>query len=95
VASAQIFRRLARERIDGFRQALRGSLAEAGALLGAERVPSDAWFDLAERLRKACWQLGSASYCLHEWAEPDDSCADTDEETRFRGRRNVWKWDRQ
>ena len=26
---------------------------EAGALLGAEKVPSDAWFDLAERLRKA------------------------------------------
>lgn len=88
-------RTLAHERIDGFRQALRGSLAEAGALLGAERVPSDAWFDLAERLRKACWQLGSASYCLHEWPEPDDSRADTDEETRFRGRRNVWQWDRQ
>lgn len=88
-------RTLAHERIDGFRQALRGALAEAGTLLGAENVPSDAWFDLAERLRKACWQLGSASYCLHEWPEPDDSRADTDEETRFRGRRNVWQWDRQ
>jgi hypothetical protein len=88
-------RTLAHERIDGFRQALRGSLAEAGALLGAEKVPSDAWFDLAECLRKACWQLGSATHCLREWPEPDGSRADTDEETRFRGRRNVWKWDRQ
>lgn len=88
-------RTLTHERIDGFRQALRGSLAEAGALLGAERVPSDAWFDLAECLRKTCWQLGSATHCLHEWPEPDDSRADTDKETRFRGRRSVWQWDRQ
>jgi hypothetical protein len=35
-------RTLAHERIDGFRQTLRGSLAEAGALLGAEKVSSDA-----------------------------------------------------
>jgi hypothetical protein len=88
-------RTLAHEQIDGLRQTLRGSLAEAGALLGAERVPSDAWFDLAERLRKACWQLGSATHCLHEWPEPDDSRADTDKEAWFRGRRNVWQWDRQ
>jgi len=86
---------IAHEQIDAFCQALRGSLAEAGALLDTEKVPSDAWFDLAERLRKACWQLGSATHCLHEWPEPDDSRADTDEDTRFRGRRNVWKWDRQ
>jgi|HubBroStandDraft_2_1064218.scaffolds.fasta_scaffold04087_7 hypothetical protein len=87
-------RTLAHERLSEFGQALRGSLAEAGVLLGAEQVPSDAWFDLAECLRKACWQLGSATYCLHEWPEPDDSGADIDEETRFRGRRNVWQWDR-
>lgn len=84
-------RTLAHEQIDGFRQTLRGSLAEADALLNVEKVPSDAWFDLAERVRKACWQLGSATHCLHEWPEPDDSRADKD--TRFRGRRNVWQWD--
>jgi hypothetical protein len=88
-------RTVAHERIDGFRPMLRGSLAEAGALLGAEKDPSDAWFDLAERLRKACWQLGSATHCLHEWTEPDDSRADTDKDTGFRGRRSVWQWDRQ
>lgn len=88
-------RTLAHEQSDGFRQALRGSLAEADALLGAEKVLSDAWFDLAECLRKACWQLGSATHCLHEWPEPDDSRADTEKETRFRGRRSVWQWDRQ
>ena len=73
-------RTLAHEQIDGFRQALRGSLAEADALLGAEKVRSDAWFDLTERLRKACWRLGSATHCLHEWPEPDDSHADTDKD---------------
>jgi hypothetical protein len=34
-------RTLAHEQIDGFRQVPRGSLAEAGALLGAEKDPSD------------------------------------------------------
>jgi hypothetical protein len=88
-------RTIAHERIDGLRQALRGSLAEASALLDAEKVRSDAWSDLAEYLGQACWQLGSATHCLHEWPEPDDSHADTDKETRLRGRRNVWQWDRQ
>lgn len=43
-------RTLAHERIDGLRQTLRGSLAEADALLGTEKVSSDAWLELAERL---------------------------------------------
>jgi hypothetical protein len=42
------------------------------------RGESDAWFDVAERLRRAAWLVGSASYCLCEWAEPDDAQADID-----------------
>jgi hypothetical protein len=60
--------------------AARGSVAEALALLDSRsRVRSDRWFELARRLRGACWSLGSATYCLYEWAEPDDARADIDD----------------
>jgi hypothetical protein len=84
-------RTLAGERIDGFRQALRVSLAEAGALLDEERAPSTAWLEFAKRFSRDCKRLGSATYCLFEWPEPDDECADVDDE--IKGRRNVWDWD--
>jgi hypothetical protein len=84
-------RTLAGERIDGFRQALRASLAEAGALLDTERAPSTAWVEFAKRLSRDCKRLGSATYCLFEWPEPDDERADVDDE--IEGRRNVWDWD--
>lgn len=84
-------RTLAGERIDGFRQALRASLAEAGALLDTERAPSTAWVEFAKRLSRDCKRLGSATYCLFEWPEPDDERADVDDE--IKGRRNVWDWD--
>jgi hypothetical protein len=42
-------------------------------------VRSDAWFALTERLQAACSQLGSATYCLSEWAEPDDASPDVDD----------------
>jgi len=66
-------------RIDGFREALRASMAEVGALLDAEQAPSDAWFEFGKRLSAECRRLGSATYCLYEWAEPDDARADVDE----------------
>jgi hypothetical protein len=53
-------------------------LDEATALLN-ESGTSDLWFDLAERLRLSARRLGSATYCLREWAEPDDGVADLDE----------------
>jgi hypothetical protein len=80
------------ERIDGFRQRLRVTLAEARALLDAAEVSSDEWFKLAPRLERDCSRLGSATYCLREWPEPDDARADVDD-GEFRGRRNVWRWD--
>jgi len=70
---------LAVERIDGFRAQLRGVLEETAGALDAGGVRSDVWFALAERLQSACWQLGSVTYCLSEWAEPDDARADVDD----------------
>jgi hypothetical protein len=83
-------RTVAGDRIDGFRDALRASVTELGALLDAGQTPSDAWFTVGKRLSAECKRLGSATYCLSEWAEPDDAAADVDE---VLGRRNVWGWD--
>src|SRR5664279_2463756 len=57
---------------------MRAALTEAGAILGSS-PGSDAWFELAERLQRAARRLGSATYCLHEWMEPDDDRADIDD----------------
>ncbi len=73
-------RTMAAERIDGFREQVRSYANDALKLLDAGEQPnSDAWFELAERLGCACWQLGSATHCLHEWGEPDDARIDSDE----------------
>jgi hypothetical protein len=85
-------RTVAGDRIDGFREALRASGAELGALLDAGQTPSDAWFTFGKRLSADCKRLGSATYCLSEWPEPDDTRPDVD---TVLGRRNVWDWDRQ
>jgi len=83
-------RKMARDRIDGFREALQASMAEVGALLDAEQTPSDAWFEFGKRLGAECKRLGSATHCLLEWTEPDDARADVDE---VLGRRSVVSWD--
>jgi hypothetical protein len=83
-------RAMADDRIDGFRDALRTSMAKVGALLDSQAAPSDAWFEFGTRLSAECKRLGSATYCLFEWVEPDDARADVDE---VLGRRNVWGWD--
>ncbi len=88
-------RTAASERIAGFREDVRGALAEAMALLGAADAPSDAWFEMSHSLQRICWRLGSATYCLSEWAEPDDAEADIDPPTHKRGnRRNIGQWER-
>jgi len=71
-------RALAQQEIGRFRDALRSVMEEAAALLD-EGGTSDLWFDLAERLRLSARRLGSATYCLSEWAEPDEGVADLDE----------------
>jgi hypothetical protein len=69
-------RATAGERIDGFRTEAREALEDAAVLLVAEGAYSDAWFGVAERLQAACWRVGSATYCLREWREPDDARPD-------------------
>jgi hypothetical protein len=72
-------RAIAGERIEGFREEVRGVLDEAAGVLDAANPHSDAWFELAERLQRSCWQLGSATHCLYEWPEPYDVEADVDD----------------
>jgi len=73
-------RTAAAQEIQRFRADVGTRLDDARALLAQPQAPpSDAWFELAEQLRRACWRLASASYCLNEWAEPDDARADVDE----------------
>jgi len=72
-------RATAGERIDGFRAQAREALEDAAMLLDSEDAGSDAWFGIAERLRAACWRVGSATHCLREWREPDDARADVDD----------------
>ena len=74
-------RALAAERIDAVLEQASGVLEEATDALDSERVRSDAWFALAERLQSSCWQLGSVTYCLSEWPEPDDASPDVDDRT--------------
>jgi DNA-binding MarR family transcriptional regulator len=88
-------RETAAGRIEFFREQVRRTLEEAGDLLDDERAFSDAWFVLAERLRRKCEQLGGATHCLYEWGEPDDARADVDNErtVRPRSRRNTAEWE--
>jgi hypothetical protein len=70
--------------IESFRDELEAMLAEASQLLEHERhatraVHSDAWFELAARLRTCTRRLGSAAHIVREWPEPDDARADLDQ----------------
>jgi hypothetical protein len=61
-----------------------GALADGGELAEFEGTSFAAPVvarALAERLQSACWQLGSVTYCLSEWAEHDDATADVDDRT--------------
>jgi hypothetical protein len=82
------------ERIAGFRSDLRELLDEAMALLAAGgQPPSEEWYGLGRHLTDACGRLGSATHCLHEWAEPNDATADIDQPPyRQGGRRDISQW---
>jgi hypothetical protein len=75
-------RTAAAQEIGRFRESARERLERAARLLEAEPPPrSDAWLELAEELQRACRRVASATYCLYEWAEPDDDRADVDAHT--------------
>lgn len=71
---------LSEQELENFREGLLDCLNEAKQLLESDAA-SDAWLDLAPRLHRACWRVGSATYCAREWEEPDDSHADEEELT--------------
>jgi hypothetical protein len=66
--------------MERFRRDLAASLGEAQALLAQDPQPrSDAWFELAEALRRRARNVGSAAHCLREWPEPEDARPDVDD----------------
>jgi hypothetical protein len=70
-------RAAAGEHVDEFREELQAALGDATGLLDAHKTAdSDSWQAIGERLKHACERMASASYCLHEWQEPDDARAD-------------------
>jgi hypothetical protein len=73
-------RTVAAQEIERLRRALRDSVEDATELLDAHTAAaSDTWFELGERLQRSARRIGSASYCLYEWLEPDEDRADVDD----------------
>jgi hypothetical protein len=74
-------RQKARGRMTEFRKLLYDALDDAGEVAASvDGACSGTWFELGERLRWAFWLLGSATYCMGEWIEPDDARPDIDQE---------------
>jgi DNA-binding PadR family transcriptional regulator len=70
----------AAERIQEIEIEVRHCVVKGLALLDTRRrVKSDSWFELGRRLDSDCRSLGSATHCLYEWAEPEDTRADVDD----------------
>ena len=68
-------RTLAEQEIERFRAGMIDTITDA--MEGVERESqSDVLLEIAERLHFECRRLASATYCLREWAEPDDRRAD-------------------
>jgi hypothetical protein len=88
-------RHAAEQKITVLREELRRALDDGRLLIEAgHHASSSEWFTFSERLGRACWRVGSASYCLHEWAEPDDDHPDIDQPPyRQHGRRETQRWD--
>lgn len=74
-------RALAGQEIERFTDEARVALTDALSLVDAGApARSDALFEAADRVEFLVQRVGSASYCLREWAEPSDDRADIDRE---------------
>jgi hypothetical protein len=73
----------AQEHINSLRTQVRQTLKDAQQLIKSQGSASD-WARLSMTLRRQCAQLGWATYCVHDWAEPDDAHPDTTEGDRRR-----------
>lgn len=79
------------DRIDRLRDELEAALDRTRTLLGTEQRDADVWFAVSRELQRACYRLGSATYCRFEWMEPDDASADLPPE-RVVMRRDYRAW---
>lgn len=85
---------IAGKRIDEFREHLRLVLHEAmGVLDDHDQPDADGWDVLSQRIRNALERVESATYCLHEWPEPDDSAPDAPPRWRA-GRRDISRFEK-
>jgi hypothetical protein len=71
----------AERQLDSIRDRVASGLEDALKLLDGGKADSDDWYDLADRLGRECRRLGGATFCLHEWDEPDDEHPDLDLES--------------
>jgi hypothetical protein len=74
----------AEHNVEAFYLSFRDSVDAAADLLSEPMPPcpsSDAWLEVGGRLHRDCRRLASATYCLHECAEPPEDKADPDERT--------------
>lgn len=62
--------------IETLEMQLCAGMEQAMGLLAEQRYGSETWAALGESLRERCARLAAAYYCLHEWAEPEDSSSD-------------------
>lgn len=69
---------LAEQEIERLRAELRDCITDAMEQVDSESR-SDVLFEIAKRLHFECRRVASATYCLSEWAEPDDATADIDD----------------
>jgi hypothetical protein len=72
----------AERQIERIRERVARALQGALEMLDGGAADSDDWYDLAEGLGCECRRLGGATFCLHEWDEPDDEHPDLDVESR-------------
>jgi hypothetical protein len=84
-------REAAERRIDQLEGELEQALDRTRALLGSEQRDADVWFAASRELQRACYRLGSATYCRFEWSEPDDAEVDRPPE-RLVMRRDWRSW---
>lgn len=84
-------REAAERRMGRLREELEDVLTRTRTLLEQESRDSDVWFAASRELQRACYRLGSATYCRFEWLEPDDAEADLPPE-QLVGRRDYRSW---
>jgi hypothetical protein len=71
-------RREAEEQIEDVRKCLGSELREALKLFENGSGESASWYEVGQRLARDCGRFAAATFCLHEWEEPDEEHPDLD-----------------